>query len=77
MLSKLLQKAWDSLDKNDTTSLHSWKLEVDRLENVVWSPPILKFQIERHGGTALGSIYADIHAWEVNIDTRQANFRYY
>ena len=35
-------------------------------------PPILSFAIERHGGTVLGSVYADLQHWSVNLDTKEA-----
>lgn len=43
--------------------------KVYRLENLVWDPPILSFEMERHGGTVLGSSRADVQAWTVNLDT--------
>jgi hypothetical protein len=40
-----------------------------RAEDVAWTPPFLTFTLERHGGTVNGSSRAELHHWEVNIET--------
>jgi hypothetical protein len=44
----------------------SWKLR--RIEAAEWSPPVLSFRIERHGGTVLGSTRAEVQFWDVDLD---------
>jgi hypothetical protein len=47
-----------------------WKLE--RIENPLWDPPVLTFEIERHGAAAMGSTRAEVHQWQVNLDAATA-----
>ena len=70
-LESLLAPCWDELEGGTENSMAGYKLH-GRMENVHWNPPILKFRIERHGGTALGSTRADIHEWEVNVENGSA-----
>ncbi|WP_147263492.1 hypothetical protein [Roseimicrobium gellanilyticum] len=51
--------------------MHAEKLH--RIEKVQWNPPVLSFQIERHGGTTLGSTRAEMQHWEVNVEQGTAN----
>lgn len=62
---------WALLDMQDDSRLIPRKL-LNRLEKVCWEPPILRFQIVRHGGTVLGSTRGEVHAWTVNLDSREA-----
>jgi hypothetical protein len=40
-----------------------------RMEDVEWSPPLLTFRIERHGGiVGGGSTRAELQDWEVDIE---------
>ena len=34
----------------------------------MWQPFSLTFQIERHGGTVMGSTRAELHTWRVDIE---------
>jgi hypothetical protein len=43
-----------------------------RMEDPSWEPPYLRFVIERHGGTVLGSTQATLQHWEVNLDEMTA-----
>ena len=43
-----------------------------RMDDVVWNPPILRFVIERHGGTVCGSTRAELQHWEVDLNNRSA-----
>jgi len=52
--------------------MKSYKLP-GRIENLYWNPPILRFEIERHGGTVLGSTRAEIQKWDLNVENRTAN----
>ena len=42
--------------------------KLDRAEKFEWWPPLLCFDIERHGSTVLGSTRADLHRITVDID---------
>jgi hypothetical protein len=46
-----------------------------RMENVKWDPPFLSFEIERHGGTVLGSSRAEIQRWTIDLDRCTADCR--
>ena len=37
------------------------------MEEVTWAPPKLSFAIERHGGTVMGSIRAELQRWTVDM----------
>ena len=43
-----------------------------RMESVVWQPPVLTFENERHGITVNSSKYAEVFKWKINFDTLQA-----
>jgi len=45
-----------------------------RIENVSWKPPVLRFQIERHGGTVLGSSRAELQHWRIDLDSPEAEY---
>ena len=45
-----------------------------RMENVKWEPPILSFDVERHGGLALGSVYAEVYSYRYNAQTGGLDF---
>jgi hypothetical protein len=61
----LLSECWDSLEGSSyhkTTADKLW-----RAENLKWIPPILSFELERHGSTVNGSSRAELHYWQVNV----------
>lgn len=62
----LLIDAWETLDGSCEQNTTAEKL-LGRIEGLAWEPPILKFTIERHGGTVLGSSRAELHDWEVDV----------
>lgn len=66
-----LSQCWESIPGSDVKSTTADKLR--RAEEVCWTPPILSFTLERHGGTVLGSSRASLHYWEV--DTAQPEAR--
>jgi hypothetical protein len=72
-LETLLVSAWDQLEGSADGGMESYKLK-GRIEIPAWSPPILSFQIERHGGTVNGSVYAEMQQWEVDCDKGIANY---
>jgi hypothetical protein len=44
-----------------------------RIESPRWSPPILEFKIERHGGTVLGSSRAELQRWTLDLEDLTAS----
>ncbi len=63
---ELLETCWQFLKGSDEQSTFSSKIY--RAEKLRWNPPILSFQLERHGATVNGSSRADLHSWEIDID---------
>lgn len=41
---------------------------INRMEDENWNPPILRFMIERHGATVMGSVYAEMQCWSVDVE---------
>jgi hypothetical protein len=70
-VERLLAGSWHELAGSNKGGMEGYKLN-GRMENVVWNPPILKFVVERHGGTTLGSTRAELQHWEVNLDAGTA-----
>jgi hypothetical protein len=66
----LLAGCWDELEGGDAEAMAPWKL--DRAEGLTWEPPVLSFEIERHGGTVMGSSRAERQSWGVNLDEGRA-----
>jgi hypothetical protein len=63
----LLADVWDRLPGSGAQGMKSSKL-LGRVENPVWQSPFLKFQIERHGGTVMGSTRAELQTWCIDIE---------
>jgi hypothetical protein len=63
---ELLKECWRFLKGSDEHKTFSNKMS--RAENLQWNPPVLSFQLERHGATVNGSSRADVHYWDVDID---------
>jgi hypothetical protein len=72
-LETLLGSCWDELAIADTGGMNPQKL-FSRMENVSWHHPTLQFEIERHGGTVKGSVYAEMQSWSINVETGEASF---
>jgi hypothetical protein len=66
----LLAAAWPDLDGSRDMRMESRKL--GRIESAEWAPPVLSFQIERDGGTVLGSTRAEIQIWHADLGRRTA-----
>ena len=73
-LEKALAACWDDLG-GDVGGMKPEKLH-NRMEEVEWNPPILTFQIERHGGAVMGSSRAEMQHWEVDIDRQVCLLNY-
>lgn len=70
-VERLLAGSWHEFAGSNEGGMEGHKLN-GRMENVVWNPPVLKFVVERHGGTILGSTRAELQHWEVNLDAGNA-----
>jgi hypothetical protein len=70
-VERLLAACWDAFEGGDAEGMEGTKLH-RRTKRVRWTPPILSFAIERHGGTVRGSSRAELHEWELNIDRQKA-----
>ena len=69
---ELLHKCWDKLDGTEDTSMTITKLH--RYENLTFIPPAtIEFEIERHGATVLGSVYAHVYNWTIDLTTGLAH----
>ncbi|MGA2621986.1 MAG: hypothetical protein ABSF26_30665 [Thermoguttaceae bacterium] len=66
----LLEACWHGFWGSELQAMAPYKLR--RMERVAWNPPILKFVVERHGGTMMGSSRAELQQWTVNLDTLTA-----
>jgi len=71
-LEKLLAQAWDELKGGDKGGMAACKL-LGRTEEMSWDPPVLTFNLERHGGTVQGSTRAEIQSWTIDIATGTAS----
>jgi len=66
-ITSALATVWHLFSGGDDTSMASYK--ICRTENLRWQCPVLSFNIERHGGTVLGSSRAEVQEWDVNLET--------
>ena len=73
-LLQMLREQWDGLTiVSDDYSIALYKLTDERIENLhVDDNGCINFGIERHGRTTLGSPYADVHHWVVDLAARTA-----
>ncbi len=67
-----LIKIWPMLDGGTEEEMDAAKLR-DRMESIEWTSPILRFVIERHGAVVMGSVYGQLHHWEVNVEDLTAS----
>jgi hypothetical protein len=68
----LLASCWHELVGGESGGMEGYKVR-GRMEDVTWDPPKLSFAIARHGGAAMGSVYAEIQSWEVDVDRGTAS----
>ena len=66
-----LQECWHEFEGSTDNKMAAYKLE--RVENMTWHPPVLSFDIERHGAMARGSTRAEIQQWELDLEKKTAN----
>jgi len=69
VLSRLAAE-WESY--SGTADQRTYPGKLWRAENLVWQPPFLRFDLERHGATVNGSTRAAVHTWEVNVEEKNA-----
>lgn len=62
-----LIRCWDALKGSSEGGMAAFKLS-GRTEGMKWAPPVLEFEIERHGGTVLGSTRAELQIWQVDLE---------
>lgn len=72
-LASALEPVWTKLaDRQELRETAMWNWKLRRIEQAAWKPPLLTFDIERHGGLVLGGTRAEVQTWEVNVSTGQA-----
>ena len=70
-LETLLGECWAQINGGTEEGMYASKL-LGRMENTPWDPPVLSFEIERHGRILLGSSRADLQRWEIDINQGSA-----
>jgi hypothetical protein len=70
-VEELIMDCWDRFEGSSAEGTTVEKLS-DRMENLNWQPPDVRFEIERHGAFCCGSSRAEIHRWSVNLETGHA-----
>lgn len=71
-IESLLAACWDRFSGSDAEGMNADKL-IGRIKQLRWDPPVLNFEIERHGGTVMGSSRAERHAWQIDVVERSAS----
>ena len=70
-----LYDCWSDLEGSGDTSVSVMRLH--RIENLAYkSPNKIEFDIERHGGTVMGSVYAEVYHWTIDLDQGRAHHDY-
>lgn len=67
----LLAQTWPSLRGSRAGGMQPHKIR-GRTEALCWNPPLLTFEIERHGGTVNGSTRAEMQQWCVDVAAHTA-----
>jgi len=70
-IESLLAACWDELSGSEEGGMLGYKL-CSRTENMEWNPPLLTFEIERHGATVHGSVSAELQSWVVDVNLASA-----
>lgn len=70
-LERLLASCWVAFIGSHEQGMVGDKLR-NRMKNVLWQSPHLWFEIERHGKTKCGSIYATVHSWHIDLSNTTA-----
>jgi len=69
-LVRLLKNCWDAFAGSYEEKMAEYKLE--RMKSPLWKPPVLNFEIIKHGSTFLGSSRAERQAWYSDLDRKIA-----
>jgi hypothetical protein len=70
----LLEECWDEFEGSAETAMTARKITRESgAVDLTWVPPHLSFTIDRHGGTALGSIRAEKQRWIIDIENKTAS----
>lgn len=69
-LKRLLKKAWPEIPGSGDQS--TWPSKINYIEGADWNPPLLTFEIPRHGALMNGGTRTSIHHWQVNVKTPSA-----
>lgn len=69
-IESLLACCWEQLKDSDGGGMTDAKLS--RTEDLRWDPPILRFEVERHGKVVKGAKRAEIQHWRVDLQQRVA-----
>ena len=64
-VERLLAECWDELG-GDYSGMEGYKL-LDRTESLTWEPPVLSFEIERHGLSAIDPQHAEVQHWKIDV----------
>ena len=76
VVERLLAESWNEFQQiTENAHMEPNKL-LDRTEHLTWKPPLLTFDIERHGGTVLGSVYAEVYSWTLDLASGTAAMGY-
>ncbi len=67
----LLSRCWDQLQGSGEGGMTAPKLR-DRTEEMQWKPPMLSFNIERHGAMVNGSSRAEVQQWRIDLSRKIA-----
>ena len=70
-VEKFLSENWDQLVEDIDGGMQGFKV-MGRTEEMEWQPPLLSFNIERHGRPAVGSSRAQVQQWRFNTDQCRA-----
>ena len=65
-----LAQCWDELAGSNDGGMAGSKFfdrKGPRTEDLQWNPPVLHFQIERHGARVLGSTRGELQTWEIDV----------
>ena len=73
-LQRGLAECWHELKGSADGGMEGYKLR-NRTEDTKWQAPILTFTLERHGPTVMGSVYADLQEWTVDLNSGSASYR--
>jgi hypothetical protein len=74
-VDSLLECSWNSLSGSSDKSMEDFKLTRGLgTENMAWNPPLLSFEIERHGAIVRGgSTRAELQPWFVDAEQGTAH----